>query len=66
MELTITIDTDNAAFEEAGVEFEAARILRAFARTIENNGMPIGSTWKLRDINGNTVGAAETTEDEEE
>ena len=51
MEFVITINLDNAAFEEAGPE--VARILRQLADDIENDNK---TDRKLRDINGNTVG----------
>lgn len=51
--MTITIKTDNAAFEDKGVEL--ARILRRLADAMEStNGEYNG---KLIDVNGNTVGA---------
>jgi len=54
--IVITIETDNAAFEETGGS-EVARILRALATRYEEEGFYIYET--LRDINGNAVGAAE-------
>lgn len=53
MNITITIDTDNAAFEGAEVE-EVARILSELAWEIEDNAHI--DDCSLRDINGNTVG----------
>jgi hypothetical protein len=52
--LTVTIETDNAAFEgDAGPEL--SRILRGLARRLED-----GETQgRLRDSNGNTVGRFE-------
>lgn len=55
MKLTISIDCDNAAFEDSGPENELARILRDLAARLERDGM---NPVTLRDINGNTVGAA--------
>lgn len=52
----ITIDIDNAAFEDAGGT-EVARILRKLATQYEHDGFYVFE--KLRDINGNTVGKAE-------
>jgi hypothetical protein len=53
-EIIIKIETVNAAFE--GAEgYEVARILRDLADKIEDNNQPS----KVRDINGNTVGAIE-------
>ena len=53
--LTITIATDNAAFNEGhgSKAIETARILRALAETIETQN---DLNHRLRDINGNTVG----------
>lgn len=58
MDITITINTDNAAFQDdAGIE--VARILRQLAGNLElwqgKNEFSLG----LRDINGNKVGSAE-------
>jgi len=57
MRYTITIDTDNAAFEFKGqCGTEIARILQLLACHCQSSGEPaIGS---LRDVNGNTVGSA--------
>lgn len=57
--LKIKIDTDNAAFDDAlnghaGRAAEVARILRAYADSIENKG-DLHPCF-LIDINGNTVG----------
>ena len=49
MRYTITIDTDNAAFDDPG---EFARILRTLARRCEEG--PI--TGSILDVNGNRVG----------
>lgn len=55
MRYTITIDTDNAAFQRrCGTEI--ARILRGLVDRCEQSpGVPIGS---LCDVNGNIVGSA--------
>ena len=54
--ITIQITTGNAAFEDAGANVEAARILREAANVIEFME-PIGeSRLTLRDANGNGVG----------
>lgn len=58
--LTITIDTDNAAFEDQP-EYEVARILRELANGIEKGYIDDNSS--IRDRNGNTVGQL-TTEEE--
>lgn len=52
MKLTITINTDNAAFQ-GRMEYEVASILLTFLARLQGGGemeMP------LRDSNGNTVG----------
>ena len=63
MKLTIIMDIDNAAFEDAPDGHEAARILRKLADDIESPGSFV--TWPLRDANGNTVGHAEISHDYE-
>ena len=58
MNITITINTDNAAFEyQAGLE--VARILRDLARQVQN--WPGRNKFRLScmDINGNKVGSLE-------
>ena len=50
----ITINTDNAAFEDAGME--TSRILRRLADDVESMGL---CEYVLRDINGNRVGNAQ-------
>lgn len=47
--VTITIETDSAAFDE-NAEMEVKRILET---------VYLRDGWKLRDINGNTVGKVE-------
>lgn len=52
--VTITINTDNEAFDEGNEAQEVARIIEELARDIRYNWeVP---TKSLRDINGNTVG----------
>lgn len=55
----LTIETENAAFEETPAS-EIARILRGLAEKLERDGVPDGpdNCWRLRDVNGNTVGTA--------
>lgn len=55
--ITITIDTENSAFD-AQKGFEVARILRDLADRIQFDGnfTPEVYTHSLRDSNGNTVG----------
>ncbi len=66
MRVTITIDTDNAAFADDNIGAETARILRDLADKVE--GTNFVSTYdrrlKLRDINGNTVGLMEAIDPE--
>lgn len=50
--ITITIETGNAAFDDAPAT-EVGRILRDLADRFEFNGVV---PQHLRDINGNTVG----------
>ena len=62
MTITITICTDNAAFED-DPESEVARILAAYARQLADGLTNLSFARKLRDINGNTVGSVEVKED---
>lgn len=55
--ITITIDTDGAAFEGDNYEPEVIRIL---TRLSERIGGDLDG-YKLRDINGNTVGAVKVS-----
>jgi hypothetical protein len=59
--LTIVIETDNAAFEDSpGAEL--ARILREVAdKLARHSEVQPGDSFKLRDLNGNTVGKADFT-----
>lgn len=50
--ITITIDTDNAAFEGEPA-YEIARILRKLADQFETEGVP---PEKIYDLNGNACG----------
>jgi len=61
---TLSIDCDNAAFDEIHGD-EVARILRDTARRLEGSPLRDGESGALRDINGNEVGqwlAEEVTE----
>ena len=61
MNVTININTDNAAFE-GNEDHETARILRCLADSIEQAHGPNNCDGdKLRDINGDTVGNITTT-----
>ena len=60
-QLTITIETENAAFSDGFIGQELSRILTKYANSIEEVGesdLFLLST-KLYDINGNSVGQAE-------
>jgi len=62
MKIKITIETENAAFEDYGKGPEAARILRQLAEDIDFSDMlAAGDVRRLRDANGNTCGTFETT-----
>ena len=54
MDITIYMETDNAAFQDEGDATEVARILRKLADRIESGGL---GDFALKDINGNTVGS---------
>jgi hypothetical protein len=54
--LKIEINTENDAFVES-MEFELCRILLELTEKL-GGGVESGSTFILRDINGNTVGKA--------
>ncbi len=59
MDVTITIKTDNAAFEDDPTH-EVARILRKLADQMEESGLfQSGLSRKLVDFNGNVVGQME-------
>lgn len=58
MKLTVTIEMDNAAFEDGnGGMTEAAYILERLATRLENEGDSFSGAL-LKDENGNTVGSA--------
>ncbi len=57
--ITITIKTDNAAFEDGNRAAEVARILRHLADRIVTDLPP--QPTKLLDRNGNTVGEVKLT-----
>ena len=62
MNITIKINTDNAAFNEnIGAMEETARILRDLANKIQSGIVDLesGASYKLRDANGNVVGTYE-------
>lgn len=55
MKVRLSLDTDNAAFEDDRWESEVARILRATAVKVEAGG----TGFIVRDANGNKVGKFE-------
>lgn len=55
---TLTIETNNAAFED-GRGYEIARILRDLADSVEEVGAEIYSARGVYDYNGNRVGSWE-------
>lgn len=57
MKLTITINLENAAFED-NEGTECARILTDLASRIDDMTNLDGASENLRDINGNNVGKA--------
>jgi hypothetical protein len=63
MKVTITINMDNAAFDEEP-RYELARILGGLSSTIELFGIESVSQDPILDINGNRVGSLSLTEDE--
>lgn len=64
MNITITINTDNAAFQDfPGTELEVANILRELGNDIKTNDpMELGTSKTLFDTNGNRVGHFIVTE----
>lgn len=63
MQITITINTDNAAFSDS-MTAETARILRGIVAQLERDEIDIrpDQTVKLRDANGNRVGLLSVAE----
>lgn len=60
MKVTITIDCDNAAFED-GAGREVVRILKRLIKRIEEDGSAVDDWFgvALMDVNGNKVGKME-------
>ena len=56
---TITIDAANAAFDSPYFQKEIPRVLRNAAQVIiePDFELKFRGEWKLRDLNGNTVGS---------
>lgn len=67
MTITITIDTDNAAFEDGARGQEVARILTEIANQYRSTDFPRSSNkWQnVRDVNGNQCGQIRDTGGEE-
>lgn len=61
--LNITINLDNDAFQDLNSQNEVARILNQYANHVTEWG--VGSIRHLRDVNGNTVGNATLTQEED-
>lgn len=61
MAFTLNIKTGNAAFEGEDARYELSRILRELADELGEWGTE--NSGKVMDINGNTVGAWELTDD---
>ena len=61
MTITITINTDNAVFED-DPEHEVGRILEGYAEDLVRGDTTLRPR-RLYDANGNTVGAITITED---
>lgn len=59
MKCKITIEMDNAAFDEEsnGQGRELARILRELADTVDESILEVDDAWSAIDRNGNRVGS---------
>lgn len=57
--ITITIKTDNAAFEDSGYGPEVARILEHMAELVSDWDGHGGLSLPVLDLNGNKVGRLE-------
>lgn len=57
MKFQVVIDVENAAFEDGNRGTELGRILRFVAEQVEAyHYSRARKRWKVRDVNGNTVG----------
>jgi len=54
----VSIDVENAAFEEGEEGSEVARILREVANRFDGDSLEVGRLMPLFDVNGNRVGSA--------
>ncbi len=61
MKATITIEMDNAAFEDTN-GIDLARILKRLANQIDDYSLTSADNLTLRDSNGNRVGSFTVTE----
>lgn len=61
MKINLELTTDNAAFEDNGIDFEVSRILKKLADSISEKGFEADSVFILRDTNGNKVGEAKVS-----
>ncbi len=63
MKLTLTIDMDNAAFEDGNAGPELARILRRVAASVKDDDASalVGYVGPLMDCNGNKVGKVQVS-----
>lgn len=59
MTITITIQCDNAAFDDGHAGAEVARILRKLAARVDGDSLSDYCGSSLHDINGNKVGAVD-------
>ena len=59
MDLELTINTDNDAFQGDNLAIETARILTVLAQRIFDGAINPGDRASLKDSNGNTVGVAD-------
>lgn len=60
MKLTITIDTDSAAFEDLGMQDQLEHIFNQIIDKLSYTQLEVGDTMKLKDFNGNNVGTLDT------
>ena len=63
MKFTLEIECDNAAFEDVHCTASVARILREAAAYVGAQRRPSGGAHTVRDVNGNTCGRFEFTDD---
>jgi hypothetical protein len=61
MNVKITVNMDNAAFDNYFSGEELARILQELARNVQESVLSAGLKIGVRDFNGNTVGELKIT-----